>query len=402
MKSYQDALEIIKHNFQPNKSVLTVVLENSCWNVLAENVFADVNLPPFDNSAMDGYAIKLNPDIRRWKLIGELTAGNYHEFLIDDHSTVSIMTGAKIPDGADTVVPVEDVFIEDGFVNLREGVSVKICQDIRNSGNDLAYNSLAMKINTRIVPKHIPILAACGKREVNIFAPLKIGVLSTGDELVDINNVPINDQIRATNVYSMMSLIKSVGMTGVNLGYIKDSSEEIEKNVISALNSDIDVLVTTGGVSVGTHDYLKKVLEDMGANIYFWRVNIKPGKPFLFASINIDGKVKYIFGLPGNPLSAYVDFNILVKPAIYKLYNIETDKYLRAYLKEEMHKHDSKLHFVLGVAEFDKINCHYTVSESGNQSSGNMYSMSIANCLIMFNEDKKYLSEGEVVGCIWI
>ncbi len=402
MISYKEATDLIKLHFHPPKKVMSIEIENAVGYILAEDVMADINLPPFDNSSMDGYAIKFNDSITKWKIIGEISAGDNNSFDIDDNSTVLIMTGAKIPNGADTIIPIENVEIDDNCISIKSDCRFQRYDYIRKKGEDLQINSIAIKANTMIQPNHIQLLSACGKRKVTVFRPLKIGLITTGNELVDIDILPKNTKIRATNIYTLHTLIKSNSMIPINYGIIKDDYQEIKSEIIQALESDIDILITTGGVSVGKYDYIKDIFDDICINTIFWGTNIKPGKPIAFGVYNSKGRDKYIFGLPGNPLSCFISFYIFIKPALNHYYDIRAENKFVAILDTPISKNNGKLHFVMGKAIFNRQNKMYTVSSAGNQSSGNMSTLSKANCIIIFNEEKNKLNNGEIVECMWI
>jgi molybdopterin molybdotransferase len=401
MLSYLEAYNIIRENFKLLKpEIIEVGLLNSLNHILAEDIISDINMPPFDNSSMDGYAIKFNPEIKKWKIIGEIPAGANIEISIDEHSTVEIMTGARLPQGADSVIPLEDVIAEEGYIKLMDRSKFNKGEFVRWMGEDLKVDSIAVPKYTLISPKNISLVAACGVSKVKVFSPLKIGILATGDELIDINEKPKNDSIRASNNYSLFAAVKAMNMLPVDFGFISDNKELIKEKLKAALDTNLDILITTGGVSVGKYDYLRDVIEETGARVIFWKVNIKPGKPLLFCVYEKKGRSLLIFGLPGNPVSALVGFNLFIKRNIYDYFSIKRDDTFKAVLSEELHKDDRRKHFVWAYAEYDYEKGVYSVSKSGGQSSGNMAGLSNANCLLIFDEEKDTLHKGEVVECI--
>lgn len=293
MIAFADAYKIISNEVKKLKlQTEEVDLLDSLNRILAEDVYADTNLPPFDNSAMDGYAVKFNPSRKQWKMVGEISAGNLSEgsfrnhFTLNDDSAVLIMTGSKLPENTSAVIPVEDVITENGFVKLADGKSIKENQHIRKKGEDLTEGMLALKKNQLITSNKISLLGACGKARVKVYRKLKFGVLATGDELVDIDGKISDDKIRGTNLYSIISVVNEFNMDAVNFGFVGDNKEKIKEKLSEAFNSDIDFLLTTGGVSVGKYDYLKELLIELGTDIKFWKVSIKPGKPLVFGAIN--------------------------------------------------------------------------------------------------------------------
>jgi molybdopterin molybdotransferase len=403
MIDFHLAKEIIfEHVSKVKTETETIPLDESIGRILADDVFSDVNLPPFTNSAMDGYAIKFNPDIRSWIIIDEIRAGHYQDICIDENHAVSIMTGAKLPDGADTVIPVEDCKVEGNRISIVDDFELKLGWHSRLTGEDLKLNSLAIERNTLIKSNNIHLLASCGMSSLTVYKKLTIGVFTTGDELVPVDVMPENDQIRSSNLSAIKSAILSLNMNAIDLGIVKDSPELIESKFMEAIDSDMDILLTCGGVSVGKYDFVQDVLKKIGAEVVFWKVNIKPGKPLLFCVYHLNNRYLPIICLPGNPVSSYLNFRLLIEPAIMKLYDIDVCYQFTARLVGSLSKTDTKRHFVLGISHFDSgFNC-FLVESAGNQSSGAMASLSNSNCLIVIPEKKLRLEEGEFVECIRI
>jgi molybdopterin molybdotransferase len=403
MLAYNDALEIVKENFKLLEKVETEVeLLNSLNHVLANDVISDINQPAFDNSAVDGYAIILDDTITSWELIGEISAGNFSEFTLTETTTVSIMTGGKIPEGCTAVIPIEDVLVEENKVLLNDGTRLFKGMNIRKLGENLKIGQIAVSKNTLISPANISALADCGMHRVPIFNPLKVGVFSTGDELVDLDKVPTGDKIRATNIYSILALLKQFNLDGINLGFSSDSKELIKEKIKLALDSDIDILLTTGGVSVGKYDFLKEVFEELGVQKKFWRVYIKPGKPIYFGIFEKDGKHKLVFGLAGNPVSSYVNIYAFLIPALEEFYSINFTNRFYAKAKSIFKKKDSKRHFVRGYFTLCDKHKTFEVVNNSSQSSGNMAGLSSANCLVILDEEKNLYENGDLVECIKI
>ncbi len=403
MLSYNEALEIIKNNISLlEKREVEVDLLNSVNHILSNDILSDVNQPAFDNSAVDGYAIIFNEKYSSWKLIGEIKAGNFFEFTLSETTAVSIMTGGKIPKGCTAVIPIEDVIVEDELVQLKAGVKTFNGKNIRKKGENLKLDQVAVSQNTLITTAHISALADCGCSTVKVFKPLKVAVLSTGDELVDLDETPTEDKIRATNIYSILALLKQFNLDGVNLGFSNDDKEAIKKKIKLALESDIEILLTTGGVSVGKYDFLKEVFEELGVERKFWRVYIKPGKPIYFGVFEKDGKYKLIFGLAGNPVSSFVNIYAFLIPALEEYYKINYNNQFYARVKSPFKKNDSKRHFVRGNYSLCDGHQVFEVSDTNSQSSGNMAGLSNANCLIILDEEKNIYEKGELVKCIKI
>lgn len=403
MLSYNEALNIIKYNFEYlNKNIIEVDILNSVNHIIAEDVFADINMPPFNNSAVDGYGIKYDSDIREWELIGEESAGNYKEYTVDKNTTVSIMTGGQVPESCTSVIPLEDVDVVVNSIKLKDGITIRDGKNIRKLGENIQTGELAVTKNTLINAHKISLLAACGKAKVKVYKPLKIGVLSTGDELVELKEKPTGDKIRATNLYSIIALLNKYNFEAVNFGFINDNREKIKSKIKEMLESDVDVLFTTGGVSVGKYDYLKEVFEELGVERKFWRAYIKPGKPIYFGLYQKSQKIKLIFGLAGNPVSSFVNFYVYFIPAFEQNLSVELAEKISASVVNSLTKKDGKRHFVRGNLNFNQETNSYEATSFTSQSSGNMVGLCNADCLIIFEEEKRTLEKGEIVECIRI
>ncbi len=400
MRTYTEALEIIKNEIKklPLQTEEVDILE-SYNRILAEDVIADVDLPPFDNSAMDGYAIKFS-DRNQWKIIGEIAAGNFSSLALTQNEAILITTGSKIPLNADTVIPIEDLNVEGNILKLKPNALFKKGINIRTKGNDLLKDQIAIHKFTKIEPKVMAVLASCGKEKVKVFRKLKAAILSTGDELIPINEKPIDDKLRVSNIYSLYAAIKEMNLTSINLGFTKDDKEIISRKIKAALEINVELLITTGGVSVGKYDFLKEIFEEYGVKEKFWRVNIKPGKPIYFGVYEKDDKRILVFGLPGNPVSSLVNFYVFIKPAIETLFDQKPINKIKSVLQNNLKKKDSKRHFARGILFED--DGEFKVTSKFSQSSGNLVEMSRTNCLIVIEEERRNPAKGEKVECILI
>lgn len=400
MISYKEALALIyKEAEKINPGIEEVDLINSLNRIAAEDVYADVDIPPFDNSAMDGFAIKYSGERQR-KIIGEISAGNYKEFVIENNDAVGITTGSKIPEGADTVVPIEDVIIENEMLIIKEGVVFRKGSNVRPKGSDLLMNSITVSKYSNINPSVIATLASCGKEKIKVFKKLKAGILATGDELIPISEKPCGDKIRASNNYALESALYSIHQEPISCGFLNDDRKAISDKVRDILSTDIDIFITTGGVSVGKYDFLKEVFEESGVEKVFWKVNIKPGMPFYFGVYKAAKRTILVFGLPGNPVSTLVNFHIFIEPSIRKIFHQAEKEYYTAVLQNEIKKSDGKRHFSRG--HFCNGTSGIEVKALGSQSSGNYFELAQANCLIITDEEKRNPQKGDTVKCILI
>ncbi|MFO7829425.1 MAG: molybdopterin molybdotransferase MoeA [Bacteroidales bacterium] len=284
----------------------------SLGRILAEDVKSDIEMPPFDKSAMDGYACRREDLENQLEIIETIPAGKYPEKEIGKNQCAKIMTGAPIPKGADCVVPVE-------IAEEIAGKSVKVIEISKK--NNISYQGEDVKVGTKVLGKgitihaqHIAIFAAVGYTRVLVYKQPKVGIISTGDELVEPDQTPSLSQIRNSNGYQLIAQVKDCGAIANYIGIADDTPEDTYDKVSKALNEN-DIVLLTGGVSMGSFDFVPKVLEQAGVKIDFDAIAVKPGKPTTFG---MAGK-KFCFGLPGNPVSSFIQFDLLVKPLIYHL-----------------------------------------------------------------------------------
>ncbi len=313
MISISEALKIIERETH-SLGTETIDLDESVGRVLAEKVVADMDLPPFNRSQMDGFAVK-SKDVKdapaSLKIIGESVAGKGFDGKVKSGETVRIMTGARVPDGADAVQKVELTGENDGLVEIKEAVK---------SGQNINLFASEIKTGTKIFGKGeivseqmIAAIASFGYAKTQVFKRPKIAILSTGSEIVGISETPRRDQIRNSNSIMLKIFADRLGDAEC-LPLVKDDVESLTAAIENALEN-YDVLITTGGVSVGDYDFTKPVLKKLGAEIFFEKVSLKPGKPTVFAK----RKNCLIFGLPGNPVSSAVTFYLFARTAILRM-----------------------------------------------------------------------------------
>lgn len=308
-----EALKIIEREVQPLKAE-TINLGNAVGRVLAETVKADMDLPPFNRSQMDGFALK-SKDVKnapvKLKIIGESVAGKGFDGQMKAGETVRIMTGARLPDGADAVQKVESTEETDGFVKIKE--SAKSGENINLFASEIKCGEKIFGKGEMISEQMIAAIASFGYAKIKVYKKPKIAILSTGSEIVEISETPKRDQIRNSNSIMLQVFANRCG-DAETLPLVPDDVESLTAAIENALEN-YDILITTGGVSVGDYDFTKPVLSDLGAQIFFEKVSLKPGKPTVFARRN----KCLIFGLPGNPVSSAVTFCLFVRPAILRM-----------------------------------------------------------------------------------
>ena len=368
--------------------------------VLAEEVLTSEDVPPFDNTAMDGFAVRSEDTLeapKQLEIVGTIPAGSAPDFSINPGQAARIMTGAPLPEGADAVVMVELTQVEGDQVTVQK--TVPEGNHIRRAGEDLESGQVVFEIGTKLTPTHLGVLASIGCLEVSVFSPIKVGVMSTGDELVE-GKVPLEPgQIRDSNRHSLLALLNDLGLEGVDLGLIPDNEESIEAAIRSACfgEDSCDAVISSGGVSMGDFDYVKVVLDRLG-EMQWMQVAIKPAKPLAFGLVGDTP----VFGLPGNPVSSIVSFELFVLPALKKMMGepeIWAPK-IRAIADSSLPRRpDGKTHFARVKAYIGDGS--YRVKSAGGQGSHQLSAMADANALAVI-PDGDGINEGELVEIIFL
>ncbi len=301
------------------------VLENACFlgtervdfrqslhRVLAEDVISDVDMPPFNKAAVDGYACRMEDLGSQLKVVETVAAGEVSSRQVTGGESVKVMTGAPVPHGADTVIMIEDTeSVENGVIKFK---GKKTARNIAYQAEDVKAGDIVLKKGTLIKPQQIAIMSSVGCLKPLLAKKAKVAVFSTGDELVEPSITPGKGQIRNSNSYQLISQVENTGCYPVYGGIIPDDEEETNLTLGKALCEN-DVVMLTGGVSVGDFDFVPNVLKDSGVEILFQKVAVKPGRPTIFGKTNSS----YIFGLPGYPVSSFIIFELIVKPFLFKL-----------------------------------------------------------------------------------
>ncbi len=395
MISVDEALKIVLDSVNSLESE-TVETKDSYGRVLAEDVYSDCDIPAFDYSAMDGYALRYSDtkgaspaSPRSLKIIGELKAGGEFSGIIREGEAVKIMTGAPIPDGADAVIMIEDTQREGDMVAILK--EVEDGENIRMVGEDVRKGSLIIKKGTRIRGAHAGMLAALGRVGVKVAKRPRVAILATGDEVINIGDEMRPGKVRNANAYSLSCQVVSAGGIPVNMGIARDNPDELKSKLSLCLQ--YDVVLTSGGVSMGEYDLVKNILLEMGMEQKFWKIAMRPGKPNLFGSI--EGKP--VFGLPGNPVSSMVGFELFVRPAIFRMLGQGLDDMIEveAYLEEDIKKKKGLRFFIRAQTRWEKG--RYVTRATGPQGSGILSSMVIANSLMILPEDSEFIKKGSMV-----
>jgi molybdopterin molybdotransferase len=410
--SVEEALEKILGEVDVLEAAWVPILD-SLGQVLAEDIKSDINVPPLDNSAMDGFAVR-SEDTQHasektpkfLKVIDTVMAGSISNKEVVPGTAVRIMTGAPIPRGADSVVQFELTDEGKNTDNTSVGVLSEIHpgRNIRKAGENIARGMTVLRQGTVIRPSEIGMMASIGYSKVKAIRRPVVAVLSTGDELVELGRPLPEGKIYDSNAYSIAGLVKKYGGIPKVLGMARDDEKELVEKLKQA--QDTDMLLTTGGVSMGDYDMVKDILARDGQMV-FWQVRVKPGKPLAFGKIkgrDKDGGTKSIphLGLPGNAVSCMVSFELFVRPALLKMMGKKNinKPIVEAIIEDNVHNDAGRRLYNRAIVE--KRNGHYYARLTGPQGSGILASMSLANGLVLIPEERKTVTKGETVQALML
>ncbi|UBX47980.1 molybdopterin molybdotransferase MoeA [Providencia alcalifaciens] len=391
--SLELALEKLLSNTTTVTSTEIIPLTESAQRIIAEDLISPINVPPFDNSAMDGYGFRFADwdGKKPMPVAGKSFAGNPMEGKLPAGSCVRIMTGAPIPEGVDTVVMQEAAEQTDQGIIFTE--SVKQGNNIRKAGEDIAQGSAVFPAGTLLSTAQLPLIASLGIANVTVQRRLKVAVFSTGDELQAVGEPLAEGQIYDTNRFAVRLMLEKLNCEVFDLGVIPDSPEKLKQTFIDA-NQCADLVISSGGVSVGEADYTKQILDELG-EIGFWKLAIKPGKPFAFGKLSS----AWFCGLPGNPVSAALTFYQLVQPLIARLSGHSQWKApvrFKVPVTTPLKKSPGRLDFQRGILSVDEQG-QLQVATTGHQGSHVFSSFSQANCFIVLERERGKVAAGEMV-----
>ncbi|KAK9870063.1 hypothetical protein WA026_006157 [Henosepilachna vigintioctopunctata] len=409
MKEVDDAVRIILHECSPTVETETIRIENALNRVLAEDVYAKDPLPPFRSSVKDGYAVRSKAGSGVRKIKASAAAGDEPiKINVGYDEAVRVSTGAPIPESADAVVQIEDTQVVEATQDGNEEIQINLLvtphvgQDIRAIGSDIAANSKVLNKLDVISAGHIGVLAAIGQHKVKVFRRSSVGVLSTGSELKSHYDLLGPGQIRDSNKLALINLLKQYSYDAFDYGIAKDDPNSVKNALTKALASN-DIVITTGGVSMGEYDLVKKVLvSDFGALLHFGRVNMRPGKPTTFATLHFRNKRKLVFGLPGNPASACVTALLFVIPCLKYIERRQTYNFpiVKATLNDPVKNNDERPTYLR--AEVKYIDGAFVATTTGNQTSSRINSLVGANGLVLIPGNYKNYSQYESFNTILI
>jgi molybdopterin molybdotransferase len=373
-----------------------VPLLEAAGRVLAETVTADRDIPPLTNAAMDGYAVRgadMVGVIVRLRTVGQVAAGHEADVVVGPGEAVRIMTGAPVPEGADTVVRFECTRVEGDQVLVLEPPSPG--KNVRLVGEDVRRGQTILEPGKILRPQEVGMLAALGHLEVTVIRRPRVAILGTGDEVVPPDQTPGPSQIRDANSYMVAAQVRRYGGVPMILGVAHDQEELVRRGMRSAVERGADFIITSGGVSVGDFDLVKQVMDTEG-DMHFWSLNMKPGRPMAFGDI---GGIP-LLGLPGNPVAAMISTHLYARPALLKMQGF-TDweqPAVRARLTQPIERKDGRRHYLR--VTLDETAEGYGATLTGDQGSGILNSLVQADGLAVVPEDARHIPAGSEVEVI--
>ncbi|KDM91313.1 molybdopterin molybdotransferase MoeA [Photobacterium galatheae] len=389
----ETAIEKMLTVVQPISKTSTLPLAETLGRVLAADLKSPINVPPFANSAMDGYALK-RADLEKQEtltLSGQSFAGTPFSGTCQPGQCIRIMTGAELPEGTDTVVMQEET--ESQGDQIRFLAKPQAGDNVRPVGDDIKLGEVVVAQGTRITARELPLFASLGIADIPVFERPKVAFFSTGDELRPLGEPLAAGQIYDSNRYGIRALLDKFGCEVLDLGIIPDDPTQLDAAFTKA-TSEADVLITSGGVSVGEADYTKDILAQQG-DVGFWKIAMKPGKPFAFGKI----KDTWFCGLPGNPVSAMLTLYQIVQPMLAKLSGhsqYQPPQRLPAVASTVFKKRPGRTDFQRGIYHVNEQG-QIEVKTTGNQGSGAFSSMHQANCLVILEQERGKVQPGEIV-----
>jgi len=388
------ACTLIESQAKPISCINKIDIRSALGRYIAKDIHSNINVPSHTNSAMDGYAINgddiaSNSDTKL-TVVCTVLAGQPYDGRIERGQCARIMTGGMMPEGTDTVIMQEDV------ERTNDIISIQSChrkgQNVRQAGEDLAIGQVALRKGQKIMPAELGVIASLGLSEIKVHRRLRVAFFSTGDELRSIGETLGDGDIYDSNRYSLYGMLSRLDVDILDMGVIADHKKDIESAFQTAAEN-ADVVITSGGVSVGEADFVKETLDKLG-EIKFWKIAMKPGRPLAFGKI----KNAFFFGLPGNPVAVMVTFYQFVQRAILMMAGAEAKPRLQFQLpsSEAFKKKTGRTIFIRGVISNNK-NGEPTVRSTGQQGSGILNSMSQANCFIILAHDDGPVNKGDIV-----
>jgi len=401
--SVSQAQERILNSIHP-PHISEVSLLEASGRVLAADIVAPIDIPAFSNSGMDGFAVKVD-NIKNasqdnpveLKIIGDIPAGIFPSMILEPGNAIRIMTGAPVPEGAEAIIPIENTDLKSRVGNAETPKSVLIYrpvilgENIRVKSEDVKAGEIVIKKGHQIRPQDIAFISMLGIAEVSVYSLPIVAIFSTGDELLPVGSPLTPGKIYETNSYFLTTLTQKYGATPIYLGIVPDSFDAILSCLELAYQRNVDLIISSAGVSVGAFDFVRSVVEEKG-HLNFWRVNMRPGKPLAYGDFR---NIPYL-GLPGNPVSAFVGFEVFVRPVLLKLAGLPLQNRESVVVKLlEPIKLDGRESYLRAVITMDRGKRFAKLT--GHQGSGNLRSLVDANALLRIPSGVESLAIGEEV-----
>ncbi len=397
MLSVKEARERILSHFQPTATEI-VPLIASVNRVLGVDITSQDDFPPFDNSAVDGFALRsgdTSASTSTMNVVADIPAGSTPTVTLGAGQAARIMTGAQLPKGADAVIPVENTDFQNRHAGIQapETVSietpVKAGENVRMRGTDIHAGDIVLQKGRALKPQDLGLLATLGISNVTVHKKPKVALLSSGDELLAVDAPLEPGKIRDSNSYTLAALVESSGAEVIRLGVAQDTRESVTRLLDEAANANADLILSSAGVSVGAFDFIKEVIEANGS-MDFWRVNMRPGKPLAFGAYR---NINFI-GLPGNPVSAFVGFEVFVRPTLERLNGkMDGSRFtVRVRCGEEIESDGRESYLRAKISVENGI---YTARLTGHQGSGNLLSLVQADALLIIPAGVKCVPAGQ-------
>ncbi len=392
MITVQEAISITLRETPGSDPVVVSLLEASGC-VLAEDVYSDIDMPPFDKSAMDGYAVRYEdtktcPSVL--DVVGFIPAGVYPDFAIESGQSAKIMTGAPLPEGADSVQMVEKTEpLGEGKVKILESVAPGL--HVSKKGEIIQAGTKVISNGTFISPAVVSVLATVGKERLRVYPRANAGILVTGDELVEVHQKPNAGQIRNSNGYTLYHQVCECGARPELFGIAPDNIDELTEKIEQGLSKEI--LLVSGGVSMGDLDLVEDVFKKLGVQIFYTKISIKPGKPTVFGRKD----KTLVFGLPGNPVSACTVFEVIVKPAVRKMMGFDQfhNLMVKAVLEKDFENRSNRDVYHPARTYYEKQQLH--VAPLPSRGSADVMALAKSNSFLVIPEEAKEIRKGEWV-----
>lgn len=391
----EQALTSILTSIHPLKESQQLPIEQACHRCLAEKIQAGFNVPSHNNSAVDGYAVLdddlVKPGRLQLKIAGQSFAGKPYQGKIVAGQCLRIMTGAMLPANMKTVIMQEHVHLDGAFIQLDK--PYKSGQNVRLAGEDLTEGDTVLRAGTYLTPPDIGLLASLGLTEIKVNRKLRVAIASSGDEIIALAQPRSLSKIYDSNRYSLLAALTRVGIEIIDLGIIADNPDSLLTTFQRAAKY-VDVIISTGGVSVGDADHTKLALQNSG-QVNFWKIAIKPGRPLAFGYLDNAA----FFGLPGNPVAVMVTFYQFVLPALEKMIGMihkPLAPVFKAQVLENIAKRTGRTEVQRGILK-KHANGNWTVKTTGKQGSGILHSMSLANAFMILEHDRGNIKAGETI-----